>query len=114
MALSDEPQEFRPKMSFVGSPFSFPRRGERLAGAGAGPDGPGRGPPSEFEGEGPPADSGEEMGVLGVFEVVGLDIDDAPLIHRASGQVAGGLEIPQPLGRVLVPLVVEVHLDFAS
>jgi hypothetical protein len=60
-ALADEIEEGGPEVPFVICAFAFACDAERLAGAGASPDGPVCGPSSESEGETPPADSAEEV-----------------------------------------------------
>jgi hypothetical protein len=69
MALADEPMKLRPEMPFVGKPCSFSGGAERLAGAGAGPDGAVVGPSGETEGVGPDADPGKEVALRVALEV---------------------------------------------
>jgi hypothetical protein len=61
LALGDELEEERPEVSVVGEAALLPRRRERLAGTGTGPDGSVVGPSSEPEGVRPSANPGEEM-----------------------------------------------------
>jgi hypothetical protein len=55
----------------------------------------------------PDADPGEEVGLREALEVLRLEVNDAPFVHRAWRDVAGGDEVAEPLGRVAVDLVVE-------
>jgi hypothetical protein len=49
-ALGDEPMELGPEVTLVVEPLALARGAERLAGAGAGPDGAIVGPPRKAEG----------------------------------------------------------------
>jgi hypothetical protein len=60
-ALADEPVEGWPEVPLVIKPAAFACRGERLAGAGAGPHGSVVGPPCLSQGVGPDTDTGEEV-----------------------------------------------------
>ncbi len=60
-ALANEPRPVRPEMALITESRAAPRRGEGLAGAGAGPDGPVVWPAGEAEGIGPGSNAGEEM-----------------------------------------------------
>lgn len=54
----------------------------------------------------PPADAGEEMALVIAFEVVGVDIHDAPFVNVAWRDMAGGDKVAQPLRGVRIELVV--------
>ena len=97
-------------MPLVAHASSFARDAEGLAGTGAGPDGEVVGPAGEFEGEGPAADAGEEVGSLESFEVFRLDIYDAPLIDQSTLEMASNLKFTKPRrhGWVVV-VVVHIH-----
>ena len=64
-ALADEVEEVGPKVPLVSKPISFACRAERLARAGAGPDGAVVGPTRSAQGIGPGSNAGEKM-ALGV------------------------------------------------
>jgi len=81
-ALGDEASKLGPEVPLVGFRFPLPRRAERLAGTGAGPDGFVGGPSGELEGILPSADTGEEVGAGGVEDVAGTNIGDAPGVDR--------------------------------
>jgi hypothetical protein len=69
MALADEPMELGPEVALVGKSCSLAGGAERLAGAGAGPDGLVVGPSCKTEGVGPDADPGEEVALGVALEV---------------------------------------------
>jgi hypothetical protein len=75
-ALGDEASKLGPEVSLVRFAFPPPRRAERLAGAGAGPDGPIVWPPSEAQGIGPSSDSCEEVALSEPAEVIISNIDN--------------------------------------
>jgi hypothetical protein len=84
----------------------LPGDAEWLARRRAGPDLAFVRPSSEATGECTSADAGEEV-VLGVPEQVDrVDIRDAPFIHVARRNAAGGDEVAQPLRSLRVELVV--------
>lgn len=93
-------------MALVFESFALPRRAERLAGAGAGPDGPIVGPPGESECVAPAANSGEEVALRVSAQVVRSDIGNAPFVNVAGRDVAGSNQVPQPLRRVGINFVV--------
>lgn len=82
---------------------------EGLARAGPGPDGLALGPPGHAEGEGPAPDPGEGVELTDPGEVDGAEVADVAPVDGAPGEVAGGDEVPEPLGGVGIPLVVEHH-----
>jgi hypothetical protein len=65
LALVDEHVKRGPEVTLVLEAFAFSGGTKRLAGAGAGPDGPVVGPSGKTEGMGPDADTREEV-ALGV------------------------------------------------
>jgi hypothetical protein len=106
----DESECFGPQVPLVRRAFLLSRDRKRLArGAGA-PEGSVVGPSGETGCEAPAADAGEEMDLGVAFEVVWSDIDNAPFVYIAGGDQARSDEVPQPLGRVGIPLrVVSGH-----
>jgi hypothetical protein len=68
-ALCDEAIELGPEVPLVGKSCSLSGGAERLAGAGAGPDGLVVGPSCKTEGVGPDADPGKEMALGVALEV---------------------------------------------
>lgn len=74
--LGNELEPRRPQVAGVVGSFTFPRRAEGLARAGAGPDGAVVGPSGLTEGVTPDADSGEEVALGESSEVVGSNIDN--------------------------------------
>jgi hypothetical protein len=82
-ALCDEPVEGGPEVPLISKPRAFACRAERLAGAGARPDGTVIGPSSTPQREAPSADAGEEV-ALGIrAEVIRCDIFDAAFVYVA-------------------------------
>jgi hypothetical protein len=75
-ALSDEMMPSGPKVPLVSKPASFACRAERLAGAGAGPDGAIVWPSRKAQGKRPPADAGEEVALCVAGEVIRSNIDN--------------------------------------
>lgn len=69
MALADEPMKLGPEVTLVVEPLAFARCTERLARAGASPDGSVVRPSGETEGVGPDADPGEEVALGVALEV---------------------------------------------
>lgn len=74
--LADEPMPVGPEVPLVVKPIAFACRAERLARAGAGPDRTVVGPSGRAEGEGPDADSGEEMALSKSSKLVWGDVTD--------------------------------------
>lgn len=103
-ALADEGEPDRPKMSRVSRSETFSRRAERLARAGAGPDGPLVGPPGEPEGVGPPADAGEKVALSIPGKVGWNHIPDVPLVHVPGRDQPGLDQFSEPRRRVGVEL----------
>jgi len=89
-ALANEIEPDGPQVAFVGN--AAPRSGnaERLAGAGACPYGPVVGPLGKAQGVAPDADSGKEMALGVVFNVIGLNLCNASGIHIPPRYVACG------------------------
>jgi hypothetical protein len=105
-ALADEPMEVGPEVPLVSKPCSCACRAERLARAGACPDWPVVGPSGTAQGVAPYADPGEEV-ALGVFgKGVGIDVTYVAFIYISGRDVARCNQIPQPLRRVRVVLVI--------
>jgi hypothetical protein len=75
-ALGDEPEEDRPEVSLVVGALPLARRRERLAGAGACPDGSVVGPSGKPESVGPSADAGEEVAGDEAPKVIRSNIDN--------------------------------------
>lgn len=113
-ALSNEPKEFRPDVPIVGPAFLLARCAERLAGARACPNRSISGPSGKVKGEGPAADTGEEVALDVSGKVRGLDIGYAPCVDVAFRNQAAFHEFLQPRRRGLVPLVVVVQNALSS
>jgi hypothetical protein len=77
--------EGRPKVPLVINPSSFASRGERLAGAGASPDGSIIRPTSLSQCMAPNSNAGEEVALGKFFEIVGSDVFDASFINNSRG-----------------------------
>ncbi len=105
-ALRDEAAHFGPEMSLVVSPAALSGNAERLAGAGTGPDGRIVGDAGKSKGEGPAPNTREEVSLAVSHKVIWTDIDDAPFVHVAGREMAGGDEGAQPSGGEGVNLVV--------
>ena len=85
----DEPEEVGPKVSVVADPFPLAGGTERLARAGAGPDGAVVGPAGEPQGVGPAPSPAEEV-VLSMPGKVGWNhVTDVPLVHVPGRQMPG-------------------------
>lgn len=106
VALLNEAEPGWPEVPFVAGALLLSRRAEWLAGAASGPDGPVIWPACESQCVGPDTDASEEVALRVPSEVVGFDILDAPFVHVARRNVAGGNQVPQPLRGVGVNLVV--------
>lgn len=105
-AGSDEAEEVGPEVAVVVEPCVRAGRAERLAGAGAGPDGEIVCPACSPEGMAPDANACEEM-TLGVpGQVIWSDVTDGPLIDVPRRDVARGDEVSQPLRGVGVDLII--------
>ena len=104
--LLDELGPDRPEMALVGEALAEPRDAERLTRAAPRPDLAIVGPACGAKGVGPDADTGEEVTLVILSEVRGFDFDDAAFIHVSFCDVSGLDEIPQPLRRVRLDLVV--------
>jgi hypothetical protein len=92
-ALADEIEPRGPQMAFVGNAASCPCDAERLAGARACPNGPVVRPLGEAQGVTPDADSGKEMALGIVFDVIGLNLCNASGVHIPRCYVACGNQI---------------------
>jgi hypothetical protein len=108
-ALADEPEHFRPQVSFVGVAFLLTRRRVRLAGTASGPDGPIVGPSGKPQGERPSANAGKEVALNKSSKVIWLDFPDVSFINYAFRNQVCIHQIPQPLRRVRVKFGVVVH-----
>lgn len=108
-ALLDEEVPVRPKVPLVVKPATCASHAERLAGTRAGPHSAVVGPAGEAQGVRPNADAGEEVALSVAAKVVGSDVENAPRVDVAGGQVAGSDEVSQPLGDIEVDFVVVVH-----
>jgi hypothetical protein len=107
-AGGDEAKEVRPQMPWIVDTGSFARDAERLARAGAGPEGPVVGPSGEAGREAPPADAGEEVSLPRPREVSRSNIHDRAGVDVPGGEVAGGDEVAEPFCGIGVKLVVVV------
>jgi hypothetical protein len=107
---ADEMEESRPKVPLVSKPLSFACLAERLARAGAGPDGPVVRPAGQAQGVGPCSDAGEEMALKKPGKVIWNDILDSPLINFPGRDVSGLDQFPQPgRGEWVVVVIVGGH-----
>ena len=108
-ALADEAEEGGPKMSRVIGSGPSACGAERLAGTRSGPDWPVDGPAGELEREIPSSDSGEEVGSAVAGDFIGSKVGDAPNADHSIGYLPRVYQIPKPLGRERLDLVVERH-----
>jgi hypothetical protein len=114
-ALCDEPVEGRPEVPLVGEAFSLARRAERLAGAGAGPDGVVIGPSGKAEGVAPDTDPREEMALSEIAEISSLNGDDRSSVNNSIRDMPFLDQLPQPgCGILVVLVVVSGHANSAS
>lgn len=105
-ALFDEVVPRRPEVPLVIKRKSFACRAERLARAGTGPNRSIVWPAGMPQRVRPDADAGKEM-ALGVWlEIAGVYILYVSFIYVAWRDMAGGYQVPQPRGCVLVDFVV--------
>jgi hypothetical protein len=102
----DQAVHLGPEVPFIFGPCSLAGVAEGLARAGASPEGSVVGPASKSSCMAPPAETREEVDLGKPSEVFGSDIYDAPFIHDAIGNVAGGDQVTQPGGGVGVDFVV--------
>jgi hypothetical protein len=105
-ALADEMEPRRPQMPLVSKPRSAACRAERLARAGAGPDGSVIGPTGVSQGVGPDADPCEEMALSVSKKLDWYNIADIPLIHVSGSDQVSPDQFPEPCGGTRVVLVV--------
>lgn len=104
-----------PEMTRVFFREALPRITEGLAGAAPGPDRTVIRPSGEAERVGPPADAGEEMGLVVPLQILGLDVHDAALVNIAISDVSGVNEVAKPGGGVGVKfIVVRPHASNSS
>jgi hypothetical protein len=82
-ALLDEVEPRGPKVPLVSFPSLCACLAERLTRAGAGPDRSVVPPPGAAECVGPDADTGEEVTLRVVFEVIGVYVSDVTFIYVA-------------------------------
>jgi hypothetical protein len=107
-ALADEVLPGRPEVPLVSKPIAFACRAERLARTGSSPDWAVVGPSGLAEGVSPDADTGKEMALGVVGELVGRDIFDRALVNVARANVACCNKVSKPLSCIGVDLVVVV------
>ena len=105
-ALLDKSAHFGPEVALVGGAPALSGDAERLAGAGTSPDGGIVGDAGKSEGEGPAPNTREEVSLAVSHKVIWTDIDDAPFVHVAGREMAGGDEGAQPSGGEGINLVV--------
>lgn len=84
-ALADEVEPDGSEVPFVMDSFLFPGDGERLTGAAPRPDGALFGPVGEEQRTTPPSDSGEEMALRKVGEVLGVNVYNTPVVYYTVG-----------------------------
>jgi hypothetical protein len=104
--LGDERKPARPQVAFVIARLAFAGGREGLAGAGTGPNRSSVGPSSLSEGDGPPADPGEEMGLRIRSEIIWGYVLYASFIHIPARNLALSDEISEPLRGIGIVLVV--------
>jgi hypothetical protein len=102
----DESTVFGPEMPFVFDTALLADDAERLARARPGPEFPIIGPTGETRGERPSADAGKEVALRVPRKIARLNIHDAALIHVSRRNQFLLYEVPQPLRREWVVLVV--------
>jgi hypothetical protein len=105
-ALVDEPEPGGPKVPLVIKPCAFACRAERLARAGAGPDGAVVGPSGGAECVTPDADAREKMALSVRPEIGWRDIFDAPGINVAGRDLPSLNQFAQPRCRKRVDFIV--------
>ena len=105
-ALGDELEPDGPQVPLVVEALLLSRRAEWLAGAGTGPNRSVVTPSGASQGVAPDPDSGEEMALREGSKVIGCNLRDAAFVDLAWRDVASVDQVPQPLGRVRVALVV--------
>ena len=103
---SNEMKPGGPYMPLIIKPAPCACRAERLARAGAGPDGPIVGPSGLSQGEGPDSNAGEEMALGESGEIVWRNISNVSFVNFAGRDMAGRDEVAQPLRRIRIDLVV--------
>jgi hypothetical protein len=106
LALADEAVEFRPEVPFVLLTSAAAGVRKRLTGATSCPNWKVVWNAGEPEGERPARNSGEEMALPVSAEVPRFDINDAPFVHDAGGDVPSPDQFPKPRGGLRVVLVV--------
>ena len=106
MALFDEPEKIWPEVTAVSSSLLFPGQREGLAGAGACPHFTVCGPAGKAQRQVPSPDAREKMHSAHPGKFIGHDGLDVSLVNGSIGYLPGFAEVPQPLGGVLVMLVV--------
>ena len=77
-----------PQVPLVSKPSALACRAERLAGAGACPEGQVVGPVGEAHGKCPAADAGKEVAVSVAHKVAWDDILDAPFVYVPGRNLA--------------------------
>ena len=105
-ALCDEPMELRPEMALVLDPLALARGTERLAWAGAGPDGAIVGPSRKAECVRPDPDPCEEMALREIAQIRSLNAGDAAVVNDAIGDQSLLDEIAEPLRCIGLKFVV--------
>jgi hypothetical protein len=112
-ALADETKHLWPEVTVVGEASAFAGAGERLAGAGAGPDELVGGEAREVESEVPTADSGEQMDALKPQEIVGGEICNGAIVNDAWRDGAGVDEILKPIAGEAINVIIQSPHVFA-
>lgn len=105
-ALADEMVPRGPQVALVSKPASFACRAERLAGAGAGPDGTVVWPSGEAERVAPDADAGEEMALPVTGKLGWNDIQHIPLVDVAGRDGPDADQFAQPCRRERIVFIV--------
>jgi hypothetical protein len=105
-ALLNETEPGGPEVALVIEPSTLPGRGEGLARAAPGPDGPVVGPASEAEGVAPHSDPCEGVELRGARNIHGIELYHARLIYHSFRDVPSPRQLAEPRCGEGVDLVV--------
>ncbi len=108
-ALADEIEEGGPQVALVFLGESFPGAAERLARTRARPGWLICWPTCELQGERPSANTGEEVALRKLSQIVGANINNASFVHSSSWNKTALDELAQPRGCFWIVLIVIVH-----
>jgi hypothetical protein len=108
-AERDKVTELRPEMPLVFLAESFAGRAERLAGTRACPNRSSVGPSGDSQGEGPPADAGEEMLLSESGKLMRFDFLNVALVYFTGRDVTLFDQLAEPCCGLRIVLVVVGH-----